>query len=712
MSNAVGSGREGQIDPLVDMEISAIYNLDINDGKIDLAARLFRECEAMVAYIGARGIEAGQQVLENSALLDIGIKHRRKIPISSLLKLHGELSTQIKPALPKAVELMQWDARAHPIRNWIAPVGAIRNLMLFAIVSILIFCAILIFGNIDETDIADSIFSTSRVTQDVVGSEPDTSVDPQAGQNAGVPSGTAGSDGTDTSVNSQTSSGTNSPAPEASTQTAEARVDYGKRATLLIYFFSLAGIGAAFATLYDAHKYVTSGEYDPRAGSNYTIRIILGLMAGLLLSQVLSNPLTAPGDMSAEALKEIARNNPLTSVSKTILALVGGFAAQFVYTALKRIVDALEGIFTPDKELRSMLELQKADLAKQASSNEEVQTKSDEITRIAGQIANASTDKEKQRLTELLVSLLSGGTKKIPTPPVKPPQLTTAESDLKTIENELATKSELIMLLPPEQAEKAKEELDGLRATLAGLAAKGTDLLTVENLTKVARLSALAAGFNPMGLLVGTSLSVLSQILGNKDKGRLSSLVMLIVNAGKSLDDGAYKKWKNILLGQQNAAKDMPLDDKILTGAKTVLGAIPIVGPILKALTKKDGKDEASVLKSLAEDILNSDKAAVVDKVKKESGASDDVADDLVELLSSYLVSESELGDTIKTELQKEEGAKDLPVDELIALARRAVGSGQEGQVVIERLISLADLVADKTNPVSVNDVRSNLPPV
>lgn len=709
MSNAVGSGREGQIDPLADMEISAIYNLDINDGNIDLAARLFRECEAMVAYIGARGIEASQLSLENSALLDIGIKHRSKIPISSLLKLHGELSAQIKPALPKAVELMQWDARAHPVRNWIAPVGAIRNLMLFAIFSILIFCGILIFGNIDETDIADSIFSTSRVTQVIVASESDTSIDPQTGQDTGVPSGTAGSN---TSVNSQTSSGTDSSAPEASTQTAEARVDYGKRATLLIYFFSLAGIGAAFATLYDAHKYVTSGEYDPRAGSNYTIRIILGLMAGLLLSQVLSNPLTAPGDLSAEALKEIARNNPLTSVSKTILALVGGFAAQFVYTALKRIVDALEGIFTPDKELRSMLELQKADLAKQASSNEEVQTKSDEITRIAGQIANASTDKEKQRLTELLVSLLSGGTKKIPTPTVKPPQLATAESDLKSIEKELVTKSELIMLLPPEQAEKAKEELDGLRATLTGLASKGTDLLTVDNLTKVARLSALAAGFNPMGLLVGTSLGVLSKILGNKDKGKLSSLVMLIVNAGKSLDDGAYKKWKNILLGQQNAAKDMPLDDKILTGAKTVLGAIPIVGPILKALTKKDGKDEASVLKSLAEDILKSDKTSVVDKVKKESGASDDVADDLVELLSSYLVSESELGDTIKTELQKEDGAKDLPIDELIALARRAVGSGQDGQIVIERLISLADLVADKANPVSVSDVRSNLPPV
>jgi hypothetical protein len=82
-----------------------------------------------------------------------------------------------------------------------------------------------------------------------------------------------------------------------------------------------AGLGAIFYGLHKANRYVTRGSYDPKYEASYWIRFTLGIVAGILLAVVL----------------EVGGN-----LSKPVLALLGGFAAEAVYKILVRFVEMLE----------------------------------------------------------------------------------------------------------------------------------------------------------------------------------------------------------------------------------------------------------------------------------------------------------------------------------------------------------------------------------
>ncbi|WP_186827149.1 hypothetical protein [Shimia ponticola] len=117
----------------------------------------------------------------------------------------------------------------------------------------------------------------------------------------------------------------------------------------LIFYVCLAALGACFSVLYDARRYVVDGTYDPRVGSNYPIRILLGIMSGVILSQLLFDSLggsfgpQVPG--TAEEIENSRIGRPLT-------ALLGGFSGQFVYTGLQKLVDSLTLVFSPAPEDR------------------------------------------------------------------------------------------------------------------------------------------------------------------------------------------------------------------------------------------------------------------------------------------------------------------------------------------------------------------------
>lgn len=103
----------------------------------------------------------------------------------------------------------------------------------------------------------------------------------------------------------------------------------------LLFFISSAGLGASFAALFQANQYIVNGTFDPKYEGSYWIRFFLGIIAGLLLSELI--PLGEEG--GAE------------SFGKPTLAMLGGFSAALVYSMLNRMVETLEAIFSPDKEI-------------------------------------------------------------------------------------------------------------------------------------------------------------------------------------------------------------------------------------------------------------------------------------------------------------------------------------------------------------------------
>jgi hypothetical protein len=255
-------------------------------GEVDLRARLFRECEAMVAFAGARGIALDRPVLTKLGLLDVGIAGRTDVTMSELAALHGELARAVAPAIPRAIELMAWDARVRPWLHRVAPVPALRQLMLLAVIFVAAFCWVFSTGAISAETVALDLYTLA---------------------------------------------------------------ERGALPAHLLFYFALAGIGASFQSLYDAYGYVRDGAYDPGYDSTYLIRIGLGLIAGLILAQLV------PADAAAAAEGLTA-----ATVAKPLLALLAGFAAQVVHRVLQRLVETVEGFFRP--EMRRQVELQAREL--------------------------------------------------------------------------------------------------------------------------------------------------------------------------------------------------------------------------------------------------------------------------------------------------------------------------------------------------------------
>ena len=95
-----------------------------------------------------------------------------------------------------------------------------------------------------------------------------------------------------------------------------------------LYLLSAAGLGASFSALFLANNFIAKATYDPRYNSSYWSSIILGIIAGIILVELLPTSLFDEGAM---------RN-----FGKPSLAMLGGFSSKVVYRILQRLVDSLE----------------------------------------------------------------------------------------------------------------------------------------------------------------------------------------------------------------------------------------------------------------------------------------------------------------------------------------------------------------------------------
>ncbi len=90
-----------------------------------------------------------------------------------------------------------------------------------------------------------------------------------------------------------------------------------------------AALGAVFYVLFTAHEFVKNRTFDPRYNSLYLIRFVLGVLAGLILANVVA---LAP---------LLNKNKTLSSLGPAVIALLGGFSTEAVYQFLQRLVDIM-----------------------------------------------------------------------------------------------------------------------------------------------------------------------------------------------------------------------------------------------------------------------------------------------------------------------------------------------------------------------------------
>jgi hypothetical protein len=117
-----------------------------------------------------------------------------------------------------------------------------------------------------------------------------------------------------------------------------------------LFLLTAGGLGAAFSSLFTASRYIKAGTYDPKHESTYWLRLILGLMAGLLL------PALIPTGADS------------TELSKPLLALLGGFSASVLYRILERLVQTVASLVRGETHEQQAEQLADA-VARQVTQN-------------------------------------------------------------------------------------------------------------------------------------------------------------------------------------------------------------------------------------------------------------------------------------------------------------------------------------------------------
>lgn len=236
------------------------------------------ECDAMVRYALGNGLKLPPALQQSLELFENVVEQGDlSVPVAYLASLHGQLADVVAPATPRTIYLLHIDKSRNSWASILGPLSSIRRLVLGAAFFTMVFVLSSLSDSISHQNLSMDIYSLDGMAS----------------------------------------------------------------LEILIFLMSAAAMGGCFHALFIAHSYIEQGTYDPRFESSYWMRIGLGIIAGLVLSQMI--PIGPGPDAGGDAAA------PVSSASvfgKPLLALLGGFSATLVYTILQRLVETVESLFT------------------------------------------------------------------------------------------------------------------------------------------------------------------------------------------------------------------------------------------------------------------------------------------------------------------------------------------------------------------------------
>lgn len=144
----------------------------------------------------------------------------------------------------------------------------------------------------------------------------------------------------------------------------------------LIFYISAAGLGSSFAALYKANSYITKRTFDPTHQTSYWIRFFLGLISGLVLAVMISP------DCDTSQASKVGQNSDLLfdpKLFRVIVAMLGGFSADLLYTILTRFVETVESLFKGSTKNLVEMKQQEAETLLEAS---QLQSQIDLVTKL------------------------------------------------------------------------------------------------------------------------------------------------------------------------------------------------------------------------------------------------------------------------------------------------------------------------------------------
>ena len=101
------------------------------------------------------------------------------------------------------------------------------------------------------------------------------------------------------------------------------------------YIASVAGLGVLFYLLKDVSSSLKNGTLVPEDSISYLSQIVLGAIAGLIMSEIIFLYMNSPGDINL--------------LNKSVLALTGGFSSDAIFSILQGIIYKVKSIFITPK---------------------------------------------------------------------------------------------------------------------------------------------------------------------------------------------------------------------------------------------------------------------------------------------------------------------------------------------------------------------------
>lgn len=97
------------------------------------------------------------------------------------------------------------------------------------------------------------------------------------------------------------------------------------------YLAAVSGLGVLFYLLKDVSTSIKKGTLVSEDSISYMSQILLGIIAGLILSEILSLYLKDPDEINL--------------FNKSVLALIGGFSSDAIFSILQGLINKIKGVF-------------------------------------------------------------------------------------------------------------------------------------------------------------------------------------------------------------------------------------------------------------------------------------------------------------------------------------------------------------------------------
>jgi hypothetical protein len=280
---------------MVSIRRDSVIRAEVAAARQRVEKTLLREIEAMVLFALGAGLNlppealATRQPTTSDALPpdmlppDTLPPGTGADPLVRLADLHLTLTKLVAPARGASLVLLEEQRRAHPILQAFGPVPQVRWMLAAAVLSLILLLGTALSGDVNPDNVSKGLLNLQGIQLVVVE----------------------------------------------------------------MFLVAASAVGATLANLKRLNRYISDCNYDPRYDSSYWTRLVMGLISGVILSQVVFGSLVG-GDTTPAA-------NSATSVldgfGQPILAILGGFSADLVHDILTHLINVIGnalGLRKPD----------------------------------------------------------------------------------------------------------------------------------------------------------------------------------------------------------------------------------------------------------------------------------------------------------------------------------------------------------------------------